>query len=244
MSEDTAQTAGWKAPYLSYDTLTNFFEKRIGDNPLPPRIDNHFLDNYGGSVRPLLVSALKTIGLIGENNEVLEPLRDAVRSPEERRRVLREWAEVFYSEQLDLARRHATAQMLWESFAKQKYTGSTLRKAVVFYLALVADLDLPTSAHFRPPKVIVANKNGKGTRAAERPTSVPPAPEPPPAATTRVGGEERVVDFGRAGTVRITVDVKWLDLPDETFTQLRRLVRELTELGEDVGSEPSTEAEV
>lgn len=59
---------------------------------------------------------------------------------------------MLYACQLDLAEQNATSQMLFESFAGHGYTGSTLRKAIVFYLSLVEYLGLPNSPHFRAPK--------------------------------------------------------------------------------------------
>jgi hypothetical protein len=248
MTEDAGSETSWKAPYMSYETLTNFYEKKIGANPLPPRIDAYFLDNYAGSIRPLLLATLKTTGMIGEANEVLEPLRIAARGTEARKRVLREWGLRFYATQIELAHQHATAQMLWESFSRHKISGSTLRKAVVFYLALAADVDLPVSVHFRAPKAqTVKLKRPSAQRMAEaRAETSEDEDEPGHVPPIRAAGEQRTVSLGAAGTVTISVDVRWLDLSDETSTTLRRLVRELTALGGtgDGPASPLDEAEV
>ncbi len=247
MTEDASAAGAWKAPYLSYETLTNFFEKKIGSHPLPPRIDAHFLDNYAGSVRPLLISTLRTMGMLGEHNEVLEPLRIAAQGPDARKKVIREWAQDFYVEQLDLAEKHGTAQMLWQSFGRHKYSGSTLRKAVVFYLSLSEDVGLPRSAHFKAPKAppLPGNRRQQPLRSsvAEMETREEVSGTAPPAGRHASTGEERVIPLGEAGTVTINVDVRWLDLPDETFSELRRLIRDLTALGDGHPSAP-TEQEV
>lgn len=223
------QAGAWKPPYLSYETLTNFFEKKIGANPLPPRIDTHFLDNYAGSVRPMLIMTLRTMGMLGENNEVLEPLRIAVRNPESRKEVIFHWAVDFYAEQVALAEQNATAAMLWESFTRHGYSGSTLRKAVVFYLALAEDLDLPSSPHFKPPRQPVAGTTQR-RRATPTPARTSVAAELPPISPQQVAGENKVISLGDAGSVSVTVNVRWLDLPDETFTKLRQVIRDLESL--------------
>lgn len=229
MSDQDQSRETWKAPYLSYETLTNFFEKKLGGNPLPPRIDVHFLDNYAGSVRPLLISTLKTLGMIDEKNEVLETLGIAVKGPDERRAVMRSWAQEFYSEQLGLAERHATAQMLWETFSKHGYNGSTLRRAVIFYLALVDDTGLPNSTFFKAPKAPPSS----GSRSSRK---VPPVDQGSVVEADEGGagqnpsGEHRVVELGGAGTVTMHVDVRWLDLPDETFAKLRQLIKDIEAL--------------
>ena len=225
----------WKPPYLSYETLTNFLEKKLAAGSVPPRIDSQFLDNYAGSVRPLLIAALKTTGMIDDRYVVQDRLHEAVSNPEDRKRVLREWASDFYSEQIGLAQRNATASMLWETFSKHQVSGSTLRKAVVFYLALTEDLGLPSSPHFRPPKAQqpVAGRTGRAQRTPRGSTSTKPdqasakvSDEPP-----RHGMETVAVTFGSAGTVEIAVEVRWLELPDETFVALRKAIRDIQALG-------------
>lgn len=229
-NEASESNESWKAPYLSYETLTNFFEKKLGGNPTPPRIDTHFLDNYAGSVRPLLIATLKTIGMLDDKNEVLEPMRVAARSADSRKAVLRAWAQDFYREQLELADRHATAQMLWESFSKRGFNGSTLRRAVLFYLALVQDVDLPNSTFFKAPKA-PASTSPRGRRQSEdKPPPGDQHQDEQPVVRKPGAGEQRIIHLGDAGTVTVNVDVRWLDLPDDTFTKLRQLIRELASL--------------
>jgi hypothetical protein len=46
-----------------------------------------------------------------------------------------------------------------------------------------------------------------------------------------VGGERRDISLGDAGSVTIIVDVRWLDLPDEQFAALRKLIKDIEALG-------------
>lgn len=223
MPEDAVAEDPWKAPYLSYETYSGVFERKLGAGAVPPRIDSNFLDNYAGSVRPLIIAALKTTGMIGEQNEVLPPLREAVKDSESRKRLLRRWAQDFYSEQLALAERDGTASMLWETFAKHGYSGSTLRKAVVFYLALVEDLGLPNSLFFKAPKAQQPS-NGRSARRGrakinDSSAATPaqslvddPAPGVPAAGQNRVSGDTYTVDLDSGGQVSVVVDVNLFDL--------------------------------
>src|SRR6266516_654481 len=236
VSEPDKDDKGWHPPYMSYETLANFFDKKIGDNPVPPRIDTYFLDNYAGSVRPLLISTLKTMGMLGENNVVLEPLREAVRGgAESRKAVLRAWATDFYADQIALAGQHATAQMLWETFSKRGgLSGSTLRRAVIFYLALAKDVGLPVSAHFKSPKATISTPKQPRVQRVQ--------PQPPPSGPPVLDQgkdiqdegpalERRDVTLGTAGTVSIIVNVRWLDLSEDQFTKLRKLIKDIEALG-------------
>jgi hypothetical protein len=247
VSEPAKDDKTWRPPYMSYETLANFFDKKIGDNPVPPRIDTYFLDNYAGSVRPLLIATLKTMGMLGDNNVVLESLREAVRGgAESRKAVLRAWATDFYAEQIALAGQHATAQMLWETFSKHGgLTGSTLRRAVIFYLALAKDIELPVSAHFKSPKA---------TPASPKSTRTPPPSGPPIDVTESLldnipsdegsAPERRDVTLGTAGTVSIIVSVRWLDLSEDQFTKLRKLIKDIEALGESGDDRDEEDTEV
>ena len=232
-----AQAEDWKAPYISYQTLTGFIDVKLGGNPLPPRIDRGFLDNYAGSVQAQLLAALRTIGLVSDDGVVLPALREAVKSPEHRQEVIRAWAQTFYADQLALAAENATAQMLWESFAKHQYSGSTLRKAIVFFLSLVDELGMPKSFHFKPPRQTSVGQSPRRKKEA-KPAETPP----PPAATSAVpvAGERKSISLGGAGEVTVLVNVKWLELSDDKFVRLRKAIRDLEELAEHAaGSEPA-----
>lgn len=232
MSDQDSSGPTWRPPYMSYETLVNFFDKKIGDNPVPPRIDTPFLENYAGSVRPLLVTTLKTLGMLDENNQVLDPLRRAAHGADEREAVLRSWAEDFYAEQIELGKRHATAQMLWETFGKRGgLTGSTLRRAVIFYLALARDIGLPVSAHFKSPKA-----PPPGQKPPPKPRIDGSGAKPPPKDVSddnpdAGAPERRDVLLGTAGSVTVIVNVRWLDLSEDQFTKLRKLIKDIEALG-------------
>jgi hypothetical protein len=227
-TEDQAEAA--KPPYISYATLTGFIDTKLGSGEIPPpRIDRGFLDNYAGSVQAHLLQALRAMQLIGPAGEVTDALKLAARSPDERKRVFKQWAEQFYGPQQTVAERSGTAQMLWESFAPTKYTGSTLRKAIVFYLALAEDVGLKRSPYFKPPK----QSPQAAPRKATKPSNGNAQPSATPASdpvTRPTSGEVKIVDFGEAGRVTVHVDVRWLDLPIDQFTQLRSLINELERL--------------
>lgn len=221
----------WKAPYLAYSTLVNFIDKKCGANPIPPQIDKTFIDNVAGGVQPLLLAALKVIGFVNEELVVQPLLREAASTPERRKRIMRDWAVAYYAEQVALAEQNATSQMLYDTFAKAGYTGSTLRKAVVFYLAMVEDLGLPKSPHFKAPKQ--SGPSGGKARSKATPgkgdtgddeVDIPPAPR----------GEQTRIDLGDLGSVTVTVDVQWLKLPDNVFVGLRKAIRDLEDLSSSV----------
>jgi hypothetical protein len=218
---------GWKAPYVTYTTLCTLTD-RLGNGAVPPRIDRGFLDTLSGSTQAMLLSTLKVMGLIGDAGEVLPALREAAAGPDARKAVFRGWAEDFYAEQLELAKQNATAQMLHETFMRHKYTGSTLRKAVVFFLSLCEDVGLPTSPHFKPPRQTAPTPRKR--KRAPGTTLQPESAAPPEFSEQPARGEQKTVSFGDAGSVSISVNVRWLDLPEPVFRGLRDIVKNLEDL--------------
>lgn len=218
-----------KPPYLSLTTFLNFLD-RWGDGPIPPRIDKSALDTYSGGTQAVLLTTLRLIGYVDQDGRVLPPLREAVTTLDARKSHLEQWARQFYAKQLSLAEQNATAQMLHESFAEYGYTGSTLRKAVVFYLALSEYLGLPISPHFRPPKQSATPPGRRRKAAPVAPVQRTEAPPPPPATTPTPRGETTVVQIGDLATVTITVEAQWMKLPIDTITSMREAIAKLEAL--------------
>ena len=236
MGEDSGQE--WRPPYLSYDTLVNFIEKKLAAAPLPPKIDRSYLDSMSGSVQAQIFGVLKMIGFLDAENRTQDLLSAALKSPDDRRAIFQQWATTYYAKQVELASANATAGMLAESFGPSKYTGSTLRKAIVFYLALSEDVGLPRSPHFRAPKqptgtagkVRPGRRATSGTSTGATGESRTDEPTANPGVQGNSGGERKAVHFGPAGTVTVDVQVKWLDLPDPIFLGLRKVVKDLEDL--------------
>jgi len=230
MTEDDQAKKDWKAPYFTYATLNTFIDKKCAGGPIPPQIDKTFIDNVAGGVQPLLLGALRLVGFITAGGLTKPLLHEAAESPEKRKAIMTAWATEFYADQIELAKSNATPQMLADSFAKSGYQGSTLRKAIVFYLSLTDDLELPKSPHFKAPK----QPSTGATRRGRGKITYPMTPETPVVPTApSVSGERVDITLPGAGTVTIFVDVKWFALPDESFTALRNAIREIEALGAD-----------
>ncbi|HEX7134085.1 MAG TPA: hypothetical protein VF228_16025 [Iamia sp.] len=227
MTEQEQATTEWRAPYVGYSTLKTFIDKKCAENPIPPQIDKTFIDNVAGGVQPLLLGALKTIGFISDDQTTQPKLEEAATAPERRQALLKEWATEYYSAQLALAAQNATSQMLFDSFSPANYTGSTLRKAIAFYLNLCDDVGLPKSPHFKLPKQTTSTRRKK-TGPASDGDPKPPRLEPLP--LNLPPGEKTTVDLGAAGTVTLFVDVRWLALDDDVFMKLRAGIRGLQDL--------------
>lgn len=226
MEVDTQEVGEWRPPYLSYTTFTNFIKHKCSEQPLPPEIDRTFIDKVAGGVQPQLLSALRAVGLTeGENNKVQGLLKEAVESDKHLKRVLKNWAVEFYSEQIGLAETNNTAQVLWNSFDRSGYTGSTLRKAIVFYLALTDDVGLPKSPHFKPPKQARSSKKKPTGDAGgiEKPLDDPPPPPPP----ANNNSQSKMVQLRSGGSVTVSYDANLFDTSDEDQQFVMDLIAKL-----------------
>lgn len=220
-----------RPPYLSLTTFINFLD-RLGAGPLPPRIDKSTLDTYSGGTQAIMLAALRSMRLINPDGTVTPALREAVESDESRKAFLRAWARHQYARQIQLAGENATASMLHESFT-DTYQGSTLRKAVVFYLALTEYLDLPTSPHFKPPRQTKGNGARRRIPRAKTASAAPLAEEPPSRGPANVPpGEVTTIKIGDTATLTIIVNAQWMKLPLETITKMRKAIASLEALGE------------
>jgi hypothetical protein len=226
------QTLEDKPPYLSLTTLQNFLD-RWGEGAIPPRIDRSALESYSGGTRSMLMSTLRQVGWVDSKDYVLPALRDAITDVDARKAHLEKWARHYYAEQLALAEQGATAGMLHESFAEHGYSGSTLRKAIVFYLALVEYLGLPTSPHFRAPKQSATPSSRKrGPRAQVPRALLPDEPAHPRLSPAAPKGETTIVEISDLATITVTVDAQWMRLPIETITTMREAIAKLEGLSQ------------
>lgn len=139
-------------PYISFKTVTNLLD-RLKDEGMPPQLDRSLLGGSEG-YKTQVLAALKVLGFIGPNGELLTTLRDLVNAdPEGRREGMKTVIERLYPEPVRLGTINATQHQLEEAFRQYGIGGDTLRKSVAFYLKAAEFAGIPVSQHFRTPKV-------------------------------------------------------------------------------------------
>jgi hypothetical protein len=227
----------FKPPYVPLNTLNGLLN-RLGKGPIPPRIDKGYLDNYSGSTQGILLAALRSLGLIKTDGTVEPLLREMATDPEKRKTILADLLFKFYPEQIKLAQENATSQQLEESFRKWKLQGSTLRKAIVFYLEAVKFSGAPNSPHFKPPRQTAVT--GRKVRRKQTTPRGAGAAAPPTIRTTDEEGERIVVAVGDVGKITVITALRWTSLTADQRTAVFELVDKAKELGTEVKlEEPS-----
>jgi hypothetical protein len=161
---DEPAQADFRPPYLSFATFWSFLDTVVS-KPLPPRIDRSMMRSKSGSDRMGLTAALRSFGLI-DDNQVVTGLRDLEGSDEPTRaRWLSEVVRKYYPAQMEVSDQNGTEKDLHESFRDVFQMGSadTIRKAMTFFLHAARIAGIETSPHFPP------TRSGSGAPGAPKP---------------------------------------------------------------------------
>ena len=171
MAANETKTDRASVPYTSFKTLLNTADRMKEQGGAPSRVDRSYLSNMPGGERGIFVTGLKSLGLVNEDLTPTDDLHALVEANEAgRKETIGRIVQRVYAAPLALPSR-ATQQQLESCFREYGITGSTLRRAVSFFLAATEFAGIERSPHFKvPPR--------------ERPKPKPKTPDQPPAADT------------------------------------------------------------
>lgn len=209
----TAQLERAALPYLPFDTFRNFVEGLEG-RPLPPRIDRSLMAGTAGGTQTLLLAALIHLELIADDRSVLPPFRElVVAESDDRQRLMEQLLRRTYPAAMTLAREHATADQLAECFRSASgYQGSTLRKAITFFLNMAKYAQVDLSPFFRSPAQTPGPRKAVGRRPRNSTMAHAATDRQPAVPTVAPVVEARSIDLVSGGTVTISCSVSFLSL--------------------------------
>lgn len=139
-------------PYTSFKTLLNTADRMKEEGGAPSRVDRSYLANMPGGERGIFTTGLKALGLVNEKLEPTDEFHALIDADEEgRKEIVRGMVERVYAAPLALPKR-ATQQQLETTFRDYGITGSTLRRAISFFLAATEFAGIERSPNFRVPK--------------------------------------------------------------------------------------------
>lgn len=169
----------WSPPYTSFTTLMNTIQRMADEGGVPSRIDRSYLANMPGGVRSTFMASLKSLGLVDDTLAPEPSLIGLVEADEKgRKQLMRELVESTYPAALALPTM-ATQSQLEAVFREYGVTGSTVRKAVAFFLAATRYTDIRISPHFKLPKAETGER--RPTRKPESRVETSPATPAAPA---------------------------------------------------------------
>jgi hypothetical protein len=232
---DEQSGTGFKPPYFSFQTFWAFVNN-LASKQLPPVLDRSFMDSKSGTDQQNLWSAMQTFGLVDANKAVLDPLREFAKADESgRKAILERLVRENYPEQMRLSEQHGSGPQLNESFgtAFGINAAETKRKAATFFLHAARTAGLTLSENFPSTRTgsgspgTPRRSTPRGSRAGRNGHGTPPPPQPPRGGS----GETKVIDLGDAGTITVTVNLKWLELPTDIFVKVRQIIDDFEALG-------------
>jgi hypothetical protein len=167
--------------YASPKSLTTFFnDRRKGSDT--DVVDKGLMTNFSGSTQLELMAALKFLRMIDDKGVPQPIYKQYVRATDEERKGL--WGDIvrnaypfiFNAPGFDIER--ATSLTVAERFRQQNISGSTLSRAVSFFLAACKEADIKVADNIKPPPMAPSGKSRPAVVGAEgNPTEIvkPPA---------------------------------------------------------------------
>jgi len=161
---------------------------------------------------------MKSLGLIGDDRKPTPELDRLVAADDAARpAALGDLVRRIYEPQLALGQR-GTQQQLLKSLRGTNLSGSTIRKAIAFFLAAAKHADVEVSSHFKVPQEVTGEvtNRGRGNRPAGK--SKETSPRQPESSGERDKPEPRVPDMSPL----ISGLVEKLPPPGTTFPEPKR----------------------
>lgn len=192
---DTKSKNGLTPPYSSWKTFKNFLEE-LGEKGVPERIDRSVMKKKSGSVQSQLRTTMRFLNLIDDSKTVkgdrLESLVQAYQTDQ--------WSEVLQDVLLDayepyiedLPLETGTAKQLEEVFKeKSDVSGSSLVKAIRFFLNAMKETEVELSSHFAPPSSRRKRKSSKEKKKRKKSREEKPSKSRSEDEGTESGADER-----------------------------------------------------
>ena len=156
------------APYATWSSFKTFLEQ-LADRGLPQRIDRTVMSRMSGATQSNMRVALTFFKLTDPEWAPTDSLRRLVASHgrgEEWKQTVRDVIVAGYDPVLgELSLETGTAQQLWHCFRERgNVRGSTLSRAVRFFLAALREADVEHSRYFAAPR---RPRSRKGKQEAE-----------------------------------------------------------------------------
>ncbi len=147
MASDTAALTPAYLPWATFiSALDNLQTHGI---PGTGVLDKSLWDTQSGAMQGQIVVAFRFMGLIDEKNRVLPPLQPLVRAKsDERKPLLREIVEEKYRSVITRDLMTISSGQLEDAIRSLGVTGSTLERAVRFFIKACRELGIPLSKRF------------------------------------------------------------------------------------------------
>lgn len=170
--------------YGSFKTLVSFLNEVREGGHVPLQIDRTLMPKLSGSAISETISSLKFLGLARGEKTVTPTAKFekfAMASDEDRKELLQEILREAYPSLLaapDFDIERASGQQVADIFRSQGVNGSTLTRAISFFLAASKDAGIKVSHNVKAPKPVPAStrRREKKVEPTLPPTAAPARP--------------------------------------------------------------------
>jgi hypothetical protein len=229
-------------PYVAFTGVMDQV-RRMGSEGIPDKIDKKYLVGMADGTQFQYRQAFRFLGLATNNDQPTPLLSDLILANSADRRKL--FGKILSTQWPDLVGLppDASSDDFFAVLQDRYGVGSDVqrRKMRTFFVAAADYARLQISPHIRPSKARPGPRQPKESSETDTsPTQQMEAAVHPP--TVRAdqdgpdanggGGERRDILLGDAGSVSVVVNVRWLDLPEDQFLKLRKLIKDIEALGD------------
>ena len=229
-------------PSIARDRLVDQWD-RMAVEGVPKRVDKEFLAELAGGTQYLYRQAYRSLGLTTDDDQPTQRLHDLVGADQAGRPKL--FAEIMRERYPDLT--GLSPDATWDDFfrvLREHYhvnSEAQQRKTLTFFVHAADYAGLEISPGLQPMHRGPGSRGPAGIRQASEPDSRPARATRAPAiranrserqASSEGAGERRDISLGDAGSVSVVVNVRWLDLSEDQFTKLRKLIKDIEALGD------------
>ena len=191
-----------RPPYTSYRSFETLISELREHAVMPAVIDRSFLSKRSGSEQSALIATLKFFDLVDDQQVPTHLLHEYVKADEEEgKAILKAMMERSYTFIMDgsFNLKNATSSQMAAKFRECEVSGSTLAKAIAFFLSAAKTAGIVVSLHVKAPS---SSSNGS---TKKRQVKAPPAPEAPIAP---------VADHNKPATGMIHIPIPIWGMPD------------------------------
>lgn len=186
-AEKPAAKATLAPCYGSFKTAMGVLNglREAGADHIPPRIDKTVMPTLSGSAVNETIAVFKYLGLVQESGATGASFDAFVMASDEARKpllaaMLKKSYGFIFNPQFDIER--ATSGMVVEAFRKQQVNGSTLSRAIAFFLSATKEANIKVSPNIKAPRpeskpAVAKGSKEKGNGDAGE---TPPADDQPP----------------------------------------------------------------
>ncbi|MBI4337395.1 MAG: hypothetical protein HY683_06170 [Chloroflexi bacterium] len=226
---------GPPAVYIPFPTFRTAVET-LGQ-ALPVKLDRSVFPSQSGAVQGQILSAFRFLGLIDKDGAVQSVLKRLVaahaeRNDEQFKIILKEILEVSYSALLALAKQNGSYAQLQEAMRGYSVSGTTLDRAIRFYLAAAKFTGLDVSPHWgsgkKLNKTAPRSRRRRGTPGSELPDDSSSKNLAGKGDTSHgQGSPPKTITLRSGGTVSLSLSVNLWELEGDDRTWVFDLVDKL-----------------